>query len=326
MLSRLLFLLLTSLFFSCSPEKKLPLIVFSHNLNGELQPCGCRKTPLGGMEQGISFMRQLKKENPKREILYFDTGDSFFPLGAIPKMLHESHLFSAREMASFFKEMGLIAQLPGDQEFSFGVKTYQDLLSSQGLPRPILTNYKKASVPNFQPTPSLSFVYGKKVLYILGVLRPDLTSEKILLPPETSLKKELKKISLAHEKKFPKKEKVFILLSHSGMDEDRKLAKIFPDFVWIIGAHDQRFNQIPVLEGKTSITQVLSRNHYMGLIDLETQNPKRRYRAIELNESFQKENTDQLLKKRVKDYQENLEKIQKKELGEKGELSWESST
>ena len=37
-------------------------LIFSHNINGETHPCGCRNFPLGGLPQVAGFLAELNKD------------------------------------------------------------------------------------------------------------------------------------------------------------------------------------------------------------------------------------------------------------------------
>ncbi len=62
-----------------SVEKKFSLL-FSHNISGETHPCGCRNFPLGGLPQVAGLFADIQKES---DILYVDTGDTFFPSSVV---------------------------------------------------------------------------------------------------------------------------------------------------------------------------------------------------------------------------------------------------
>ena len=77
--------------------------------------------------------------------------------------------------------------------------------------------------------------------------------------PEVAIEEALKEAD-------PDSDELVVLLSHSGMEKDRRYAQLFPRLNWIIGGHTQSFTQRPIDEGQTQLVQVLSRNHYIGQI------------------------------------------------------------
>ncbi|RPJ72180.1 MAG: hypothetical protein EHM20_14060, partial [Alphaproteobacteria bacterium] len=67
-------------------------LVFSHNISGESHPCGCRNFPLGGLPQVAGLFSKISKDS---ELLYVDTGDTFFPSSVIPESMKDSLSFAA---------------------------------------------------------------------------------------------------------------------------------------------------------------------------------------------------------------------------------------
>src|SRR6218665_3531436 len=76
-------------------EKKLSL-VFSHNISGETHPCGCRNFPLGGLPQVAGLFADISKDS---EIVYVDTGDTFFPSSVVPVTMKDSLTFAGENLA-----------------------------------------------------------------------------------------------------------------------------------------------------------------------------------------------------------------------------------
>lgn len=295
-----------------SPNQKPPIIVFSHNLHGELEICGCRKKPLGGMVQAAGLFEELRLKYPDQQILYFDTGDSLYPTGNIPEIFIKSHNFAAENVVKFFKQLNITAFLPGDQDLSQGSDSFIKMTKEHQLPM-ILSNAAKDYKKNFQE--HLFYEMSNMVIYFVGVLdKSTLPSDQqsLVIDSEVSIKQQIKEINKIHGERFPAKQKMMILLSHSGMQKDKQLAKLYPEFSWIIGSHSQAFTQITELVGKTQIVQVLSRNHHMGVINLAK--IKDNFETIELNDLFSEYDGNNIWEKRYQTYQSELKKIKEKEL------------
>jgi hypothetical protein len=64
--------------------------IFSHNINGETHPCGCRKFPLGGLPQVAGYLHKANKES---STIYVDTGDMLFQTTNLPPYYKNSHEF-----------------------------------------------------------------------------------------------------------------------------------------------------------------------------------------------------------------------------------------
>lgn len=245
-------------------EKPLSL-VFSHNLNGETHPCGCRHFPLGGLPQVAGQMEKIKKKN---NMLYVDTGDAFFPATFVPESLKLSQTFAANNLAQALDDMGLKYFVPGDQDFAAGVEFLKEISEKHRF-HFLTTNLK--SPTTFKHKKWAMVKNGPFRVYLLGVVSPNVLKpefQKLFLPLNASLEMG---INLVKKNGYDPKNKLhrLILLSHSGINTDEKLAKSFPELDWIIGAHSQSFLRYSRDIGKVKIAQVLSRNHYLGEVSFD---------------------------------------------------------
>ena len=236
-------------------------LIFSHNINGETHPCGCRNFPLGGLPQVKGELFQQRDNSP---VIYVDSGDALFPSTNVPKFLEKSQLFTAKKIAESFDLNRLDYFTPGDQDFAYGIDFLGEI-SKKVKFKFVLSNIKA----NKKIKSSLFEVkkVSNRTLVFIGVLDPELLDSKLrgfFTSPTQGIRKAIKEI----KNKFELKKIKIILLSHSGMDKDKKIAKIFPEISWIIGAHSQAFTQKTIDVGNTRIVQVLSRNHYLGKIKI----------------------------------------------------------
>ncbi len=248
-----------------STKKKNFSLVFGHNINGETHPCGCRHHPLGGIPQIAGLLSEIRSQN---ETIYIDTGDTLFSGTNIPDTVKESVVFNAKALIKFQDELGLAYHLPGDQDFAFGLDYFREMILNRKSSLLISNLNEKANLPHKKWA---VIENGAHRIYLMAILSkediyfsPNFPLE-ILDSKEESIRsvlKTLKEHGYQPENSFHR----LVLLSHSGMGPDEKLAKVFPEIDWIIGAHSQSFTLNPLLVGKTKIVQVLSRNHYLGEI------------------------------------------------------------
>jgi hypothetical protein len=104
---------------------------------------------------------------------------------------------------------------------------------------------------------------------------------------------------------------LIFLISHSGMEYDQRIAQNFPQIDWIIGAHSMSYNTIPISEGNTQITQVLSRNHYLGKISIPFgSNKNLKYSILESREETQDLITPNPMKQFLDEHKQKLLDIQ----------------
>jgi hypothetical protein len=242
-------------------DSKNTSIIFSHNINGETHPCGCRNFPLGGLPQVNGLLQSLKKT---QSIIYVDSGDTFFSSTIVPEMLKESSTFAAYKIAESLDLLGLKFITPGDQDFALGEDFLVKVSNKHDFNFLISNSTKHMKIKHKKWGHIKS---NGKDFFFLGIVSPDLLKSKfqhLFTSPVTALNEQIKLIN----SKFPNiKDKKFILLSHSGLDPDRNLAKKLPYFDWIIGAHSQSYLRFSEDVGRTQLVQVLSRNHYLGDIN-----------------------------------------------------------
>lgn len=286
-------------------------IVFSHNINGETHPCGCRKFPLGGLPQVAGYFEKAKKES---SIFYVDTGDLLFQTTAIPPYYKKSMSFTAKKLAQVQSKLKLDLFVPGELDFSLGIDFLNDVLTKNKL-NVLVSNFSKdVKVPHKKWT---KLKVDKRSLYFIGVVNPnimDSNSKMFFIDPLDSIRSSLKEIS-----NEASKNKTIILLSHGGMDFDRRVAQTFSEINWIIGSHSQAFLRDPEVENNTKIVQVLSRNHYLGVlkVPLSTEG-KITYEQVEVRDELKNEIENNPYSKWLDEYKTELDKIQAAEQKEFG--------
>lgn len=235
-------------------------ILFSHNINGETHPCGCRHFPLGGLEQVAGLMHELKD---KKSFLYVDTGDTFFQSNSLSKFQEKSKKYTALKLRDALNDLGLRYFVPGDQDFAAGIPFFNELMKDAKF-EVIVSNIVDQAPIKIKKFAVLEVTDQK--IFIIGLIKPRLYKAEVskwLTPIEDGFKSALAEISANGFSADNPNHKI-VVLSHSGMGADEKLAKKYPIINWIIGAHTQNFHKNPDYVGETGITQVLSRNHYMG--------------------------------------------------------------
>lgn len=293
--------------FNGNESDKLQLL-FSHNINGETHPCGCRNFPLGGLPQAYGI---IKSESSKAPTIYFDTGDTFFPSPVVADFLLNSSKFTAENIAEALSKSGLNFMTLGDQDFALGVEFLATLQKKYDL------NFLLSNANDNFRVPHKKFIHiphNKLNLFFIGIVEPSLLRPEyrgLFIEPKSAIKRQLELI----EEKFPnQKNKKIILLSHSGLDNDRALAKVFPVIDWIVGAHSQSYLRFSEDIGKTQIAQVLSRNHFIGKITLNQKaSVKDKYEIIESRDETQNLVKENPMIPWLSTYKTKLNKLQEEE-------------
>jgi hypothetical protein len=300
-------------------------LIFSHNINGETHPCGCRSFPLGGLPQVAGELYDLRSKVP---LFYVDTGDAFFPSTQVPALLEKSQVFTAKKIAESFDANGLDLFLPGDQDFAFG-EDFLAEISKKHKFNFLISNLSPKS--KIKHTKWIAKKFGNQNIVFLGILEPSLLPAKhrdLVTSPYKSVTDTLKIV----EEKLGKLENLrIVLLSHSGMDFDKRFAKKFPQINWIIGSHSQAFTQLTVDVGQTKIVQVLSRNHYLGHIKIAANNKaKDSFKVIEVRDELKDKWKKNKMLTWLDEYKTSIDAIQLEEqklmTSDSGEFSHKSNT
>lgn len=280
-------------------------LVFSHNINGETQPCGCRKFPLGGLEQVAGHFHQLSQQGP---LIYVDTGDLFFPSPVLPQNVQRSLGYTGEKLAEAMDQLGLKFFVPGDQDFALGIE-WLDAIAKKSKFTFLLANLTDATVLKSQRWARLKV--GKQQLIFIGVLDPELlkgTDASYFSSPDDAIRRALGEAN-------PGARDIVVLLSHAGMERDQKFAETFPRLDWIIGAHSQSYTQRPTEVGKTQLVQVLSRNHFLGLFSfgLGAEDAKTTFGLLETREELARAVTPNPMTAFLQSWREGLARTQLEE-------------
>ena len=287
-------------------------LFFSHNINGETHPCGCRHFPLGGLPQIAGKMAMIKKEH---DLIYVDTGDTFFSSPTLPAPLKQSLIFAANNLARGLDLLGLNYFVPGEQDFAAGID-FLEVLSRKVNFTFLMANYKGSSIKHKKWS---VITRNTHHIYLIGLVHPRLLPSKyrnLFSSPSIALKETLQEI----KKKGYLKDNPFhrlIILSHSGMEADELMASKLPDIDWIIGAHSQSFTRRPVKEKNVRLVQVVSRNHYLGEVVFSMLGDKTQdsFNFHEIHDKLKDEIKPNPFFSFIDSHKEQMKKIQMEEQG-----------
>ncbi len=284
-------------------------IVFSHNINGETHPCGCRHYPLGGLAQVAGEIHKIKKEE---QVVYIDSGDTLFPAFNIPESVEKSTTFNAEQLAKGLSDAGLRYWVPGDQDFAKGFEFLKKITETTNI---------NLLLANLAPTQTIAhkefiiFEKGPHKVFITGLIEPSILPTSVrsqFLKPKKAMAAVIQKMKT--EKSYDPKNNFhrLVVVTHQGINHDVELAKQFTSIDWIIGAHTMNFLRFPQDEGNTKLVQVLSRNHYIGHItfDLTGDKSKDSYKIHEIRDESKDELKPNPFLSFIDKHKEALSKIQ----------------
>jgi len=251
------YLLLVWGFFSArswGSERALYLL-YTNNTNGALENCYCPDHPLGSMEKRVVFVEQFIADHSNTIIL--DAGD-FFSVTTRP--LKDSLITVAYGMIPYD------ALLMGDQELSKIDKYLNDLLPMFKAPL-VIANLQAPALPGIVPYRIITRD-GIKIA-IVGVIGPGAfkyysqkVRERVVLKDPVMAIKEL-------EEELRQQADLIVVLSHWGLEPDRRMAEALPWVTAIVGGHTQSVLEEPVQVGDVFVLQAGKEGYYVGVLELK---------------------------------------------------------
>ncbi len=97
---------------------------------GAVEPCGCVKDMLGGIDHAAAFIDKQKTHAPLSLVL--GAGPMFFSDPKLKESETAQALFKAETMAASLKDLGLLAWAPGENEWALGKEQMARLSSATG--------------------------------------------------------------------------------------------------------------------------------------------------------------------------------------------------
>jgi hypothetical protein len=258
------------------------LVVHTNDVLGEIEPCGCRSNPLGGMARKANLLKKLSEKN---ELIQLDAGDLLFPSDSLPPMLEKQSKLQAQYLLKSMDELHHDAVVPGEKDFALGWKVFEELRKATKI-KFLAANLTRANGKQaFKPYEIFSKKdSGGKIVRVavIGLVGETLHWPKQLkaTPALAAAKKWVKRIQDAQ------KADVIIALTHQGLEADQALAQAVPALQIIIGGHTQSFLQDPPLVNATRIYQSSFRNQYVGVLPIAMPFSGKDYQLIGLDPAY----------------------------------------
>ncbi len=117
----ILFLFFLSVNALASP---IPLI-YSNDVHGEIEPCGCRGIPQGGFLRKLELIK--KRTAGLDKLIQSDSGDLFFSSDKIPPALEKQAVLQAQYVVKAMNQLKHTVFLPGEKDFALGTRVFDKL-------------------------------------------------------------------------------------------------------------------------------------------------------------------------------------------------------
>jgi 5'-nucleotidase / UDP-sugar diphosphatase len=259
----ILFFLASSLSAPAAAETVDLTILHINDFHGHLLPTPGKngKPGTGGMAYIAKMVSEERAKNPEGTLL-LSAGDMFqgTPI---------SNLFRGKPVIEAMNRMGFDAMTLGNHEFDWGMEAFQNLRKAAVFPflSANIIDDKRAPLPGVKPYA----VFQKKGLKIavIGITTPEthyttkpgnlkgyhvVAPEKALPPLIEKMKKEGAGL--------------VIVLSHTGLDEDRNMASQVSGIDLIVGGHSHTEAKTAVVVGETIIVQAGYYGNYLGVMKI----------------------------------------------------------
>jgi 5'-nucleotidase/UDP-sugar diphosphatase len=269
--------------YSGETEELYFCILHTNDMHSELIPHsptldyhpGEEDPAIGGFARLATAVDEIR-ENKMREgepVLLFDAGD-FLGGGPFAWLALNG---SAAEL-TIMQEMGYDAVTIGNHEYDYGPDVLAQYLLKAGYPEAhqetlVLASNTKA--PSDHPLAARSLYRNTGMFELENGLKVGvfglIGKDAILVMGETGDVQFLDQHTVARQAVDELEEQgadVIVAISHSGVDEDRELAREVPGIDVIVGGHSHTALYEPVLQGTTVIAQAGSLGIYLGQLEL----------------------------------------------------------
>jgi 2',3'-cyclic-nucleotide 2'-phosphodiesterase (5'-nucleotidase family) len=225
-------------------------IVYTANLGGKLDTCGCKKNPLGGLPRKMNYMQRLRSQ--KSHPILVDSGDMLFEDIKVHPLLREQFIFRGYQAVQGFNALGTDVYVVGERDFAAGLAVLKELLSYATFPV-ISANLVDAKSGNrLFPGHTVITREGVRIAFVGLSCESDINQyfarEVKALPYEESLRNELKAIEGQAD--------LTVVVVHDDMPLVEALAEKFSGVpLWISG--DKGGTEPAVSHGKMILNPML---------------------------------------------------------------------
>lgn len=288
---KLYFIIICVLILSCSNnEENIAFTIIhmndTHSKNKEfviISKEDGKTNRYGGAARRKTFIDKIKKQNTN--VIVMHAGDTI--TGSVFSIVYQG-----MDEVEIMNDLGVQVSTLGNHEFDYGIEQLNNIIKKRNFPT-ISCNVKVISTGENYIKPYIITNINNLNVAIIGVLQSETMNitqglDYIMIEDEIeSLKNLIKDIPLHTTND------ITILLSHSGFDTDKKIAKEIPNtFDIIIGSHTHTVLKEPFIIGNTMIVQAGQYGEYIGTIDIKLKGGKyshSNYKLTRLDESIEED-------------------------------------
>lgn len=263
-----LFLALSLLVLAAAPrpgrtaEPRELVILSSASIQGELEPCGCKDHPRGGLAHRAAYYAQVRSEHAN--VVTVDAGDFALP----PR---DKDAWPVTDFLSVaLGKLRYDAWTPGERELAYGPEVVRQLATASGAA--VVSANLADGEGRLLFKPSVIKTIGKLKVGITGVTTADFgqAADTTVAPALRALKYNDTVASLTPVvAELRKSCDAVILLAHMRAPEARRLARLIPGIDLVVAGHNPPFVPTPERAGETLLVLVGNRGHYANRMRLK---------------------------------------------------------
>lgn len=238
-------------------------IIYTNSANGYLESCDCPENPFGGLVRRITAIKNLKKEYP--DAILIDSGDNF---PARENKILAEYVLKMMDIINYD------AVAIGDQEFILGVEYLEKNIKKLPFISANIVRCDEKMCWNLTDGYKIKEVSGVRVA-IISIINPDIF---VLFPKDKVKGVEIRNATQTIKglvSDLKKRSDILILISHSGDEEDKKIANSISGIDLIVGGHSQTLHKEPVKIKNTLIVQTGKDGHRVGRLTLKLDKDKK---------------------------------------------------
>jgi len=260
----LILISLIAMGWTCKEEAKFsPLefsLIFTASVNGEVEPCGCKTGPSGGLARKADYINKLRSEG--KQIIILDSGDLFFQKENLHDSTRNEMAAKASLIIDAFNEMNTIAINIGDDDFILGLDyllSLRDRAKFSFISSNIYsTDYDKLIFDEYLIWKQNGFRVGVIGLSWDGADYPE---SVVVQDPYISAIKVISKIR--------DKVDMIIALTHMPLKVEIAIADSLSEVDLFIGGHDGKSMIRPKLINDHGIYKAGNEGENLGIIELK---------------------------------------------------------
>jgi len=288
-------------------------IVYSSDILGELDNCGCSEGQFGGLPRKAAALDVIRQA--VAHAIHLDAGNLFFQKAPQNDIERSQMLLKSEYIVKGYNTMGCEALNIGQTDLLLGLDALQQL-QHQALFPFVSSNifYRATGKPVFKQS-SICQVDGLKVA-ILGVCPPDAphADSLVIADPADAVREALKTVESQSD--------MVILLSTCGMETDKRLAAQFPAVRIIVSGNTGTESLTGTMSAPIAVVSVKKQGQHLGRLDVTIeQSPFASIASLTFNSSLiplnDKLTGDTRIATLVKDYTARVNGMNKQALFKK---------